>query len=243
MYSIWGSSTSNVYACGFSLLGGQKGAVWRFDGKQWTNVAMPSPDFNYLWEITGFSEKDIWIIGEKLYLNPIDQTSLDSSLVLHYNGSVWQSVLPSHMRMRGLKSLWGSSAQNLFFGSRDGKVLRFNGVGWQIDTLYLGLSLRDIGGSDSHIFAVGNTFKGATDDSVMNFMRVSNTWQLIDTQLLDQHAFSPRFGNLNVYSPSPEVYYSAGNSGIFLWSGSAWNKISGISATIVGMGGAVHQIY
>jgi hypothetical protein len=237
MYSIWASGPTDIYVSGFSILGGQKGAMFHYDGKQWAAVVLPSPDYNYLWEVTGFGANDIWAAGSRLFPDP----SLDSAAILHYDGVRWTQMLPSHMGVRGLKSLGGSSTQNLFFGSRDGKVIRYNGV-WSIDTLYLGLSVRDIGGDEERVFAVGNTFRGALDDSVMCFMRVSNSWQLIDLQLLTQYSAVPRFGASNVYSPAPGDYYSAGELGIFHWQETRWVKVFSPIAVVLGLAGSSASI-
>jgi hypothetical protein len=198
MYSIWGSGPTDVYVSGFSILGGQKGAMFHYDGKQWTSVSLPSPDYNYLWETTGFGPNDIWVAGSRLFPNP----SLDSAAILHYDGTQWTQVLASHMGVRGLKSLGGNSSRDLFFGSRDGKIIRYNGASWSVDTLYLGLSVRDVGGDGTTIFAVGNTFRGALDDSVMCFQRNDSVWRLIDVQLSTQYSAVPRFGASNVYTPA-----------------------------------------
>ncbi len=243
MYSIWASNASDVYVSGFSMLGGAKGAMYHFNGKGWQPVVLPSGgyvwDYNYLWEIRGFGANDIWVAGRRWYADPSDPSRLvDSAAVLHYDGTGWKQMLPSHMGVRGLKSLGGSSSQNLFLGSMDGKVIRFDGSKWSIDTLYLGLSVQDIGGDERQVFAVGNTWKGTLDDSVMCFTRTTGSWQLIDIQLLNQHLFVPRFGSSNVYSPAVGIYYSAGALGIFRWKGGKWVKVFSPVASVLGMSGS-----
>jgi hypothetical protein len=233
MYSIWGSSAQNVYASGFSILGGQKGAIFRYDGRQWNPVtAFPSPDYNDLWEITGFGENDIWIAGSRLFA-----PTGDSAAVLHYDGARWTQVLPSHMGVRGLKSIGGTSSRSLYVGSRDGRVLRYNGVSWSVDTLYLGLSLVDIEGDDTQAFAVGNTWRGALDDSIMCFRKSLNTWQLIDIQIETNYSSSPRFGSNGLYSPQAGIFYSCGYLGVFRWEANKWVKVFSPIASLIGIEG------
>ena len=233
IYSIWGVSSSNVYTCGFSFLGGQKGAVYHYNGKQWANVAtLPSPDYNDFSEIIGFGENDIWLVGAKFYLNPLDQTTLDSSLVLHYDGTVWKSMLPTHIGVRALRAAWGTSSQNLYFGSRDGKIIHYNGISWSVDTLHLGLSIEALGGDNENVFA-----NGATSDTVMSFKLSNGTWQLLDQQPEGNHQVNPRFGLYAIYSISPGLHYSS-SYGIFRWEDNEWKRVLGGVILLTGINGS-----
>ncbi len=236
MYDIWGSDPGNVYVCGYNMMGGD-GAIYHYDGHQWKPVHLPANNLNNFWGIRGFAANDIWVAGAKLYINPKGQTSLDSAAVLHYNGTSWSEMLQSHMGTRGLKSVWGSSSRNLFFGSRDGKVIRFDGSRWSIDTLYLGLSMKAIGGDETKLFAMGNTWRGAQDDSVMCFTLTPTGWRMLDMQLWNQFAFSPRFGAALIYCPLSGVYYTAAFSSIFRWQADAWVKVHDFPFAIDGLSG------
>ena len=231
IYSIWGVSSSNVYTCGFSFLGGQKGAVYHYNGKQWANGAtLPSPDYNDLAEIRGFGQNDIWIAGLRYYTKP-GGGSLDSAAILHYNGNQWSQVLPSHMSIRALRSAWGTSSQNLYFGSRDGKIIHFDGSNWSVDTLHLGLSIEALGGDNENVFALGTT-----SDTIMFFKRTAGTWQLIDKQSEGEHEFNPRFGLYAIYSTSSGVHYSS-SYGILRWENDAWKEVLGGLVLITGIYG------
>jgi hypothetical protein len=236
MYCVWGSGATDVYVGGYNSLGGN-GAIYHYDGAQWQPIPLPSVDYNYFWDIIGFGAKDVWAAGARLYTNPRDQSNLDSAVILHYDGVKWTSMLSTHMGTRGLKSVWGSSSQNLYFGSRDGKVIRFDGARWNIDTLYLGLSMKAIGGDETRVFAMGNTWKGALDDSAMCFMRTSGGWKMLDVQLWTQHASAPRFGSALVYSPAPGSYYSASGSNIFRWQVDRWIKAFSLPCAIGALSG------
>jgi hypothetical protein len=233
MYSMWGSGRTDVYVSGFSMLGGLQGAMYHYDGKQWTSVLIPSPDYNYLWQMTGFGAHDVWVAGAQLFPDP----KLDSAVALHYDGARWKSMLPSHMGSRGLKSVWGTSSQNMFFGSKDGRLIHYDGVEWSVDTLYLGLSITAIGGDEAQVFAVGNTWKGTLDDSVMCFIRNGTQWSLLNMQYLPQHSSYPRFGSYCIYTPAPGVYYSSGAFGIFRWEADKWVEVYSTRATIIRIGG------
>lgn len=219
MYSIWGASASNIYVCGYSLLSGRQGAMFHYDGKGWTNVAtLPSPDYNDFSEIIGFGESDIWMAGLRFFIEP----GLDSAVVLHYNGRSWNQMLPSHLGVRALRSAWGTSSQNLYFGSRDGKIIHFNGSTWSVDTLHLGLSVTALGGDDENVFAFGTT-----GNTIMAFKRSKDgAWQLLDQQPEGEHDFDPRFGLYSIYTASRSVYYSS-SAGVFRWENNKWEKIFG----------------
>jgi hypothetical protein len=243
MYSIWASNPTDVYVCGFSSLGGTKGAMYHFNGKGWQPVGLPSGgyvwDYNYFWETTGFAANNIWVAGWRWYADPSNPSRLvDSAAVLHYDGAGWKQMLPSHMGVRGLKSIWGSSSQNLFFASRDGKVIHFDGTKWNVDTLHLGLSIRDLGGDETQVFGVGNTWNGVLNDSIMCFLRTSDGWRLIDLQLLTEHTSVPRFGSSAVYSPASGIYYSCGYLGVFRWEANRWMRVFSPVASPIGMGGS-----
>lgn len=219
MYSIWGASSSNIYVCGYSFLSGRQGAMFHYDGKGWTNVAtLPSPDYNDFSEIIGFGESDIWVAGLRFFVDP----GLDSAVALHYNGVGWEQMLPSHMGARALRSAWGTSSQNLYFGSRDGKIIHFDGTNWTIDTLHSGLSVTALGGDSENIFAFGTT-----GDTIMAFKRSKDDlWQLLDQQPEGEHDFDPRFGLYAIYTTSQGVHYSS-SAGVFRWENNKWEKIFG----------------
>jgi len=233
MYSLWASSPTNVYVSGFSMISGLQGAMYHYDGKQWTSVLLPSGDYNYLWQMRGFGPDDIWVAGAQLYPDP----KLDSAVVLHYDGRHWKSMLPWHMGSRGLKSVWGTSSQNMFFGSSDGRVIHYDGIKWSVDTLYPGLFISAIGGDERQMFAVGNTWKGTLDDSVLCFVRNGTQWSLLDMQYRSQHSSDPRFGLYAVYTPAPGVYYSCAAFAIFQWETDRWVQVYSTRATIIRMGG------
>lgn len=235
MFSIWGSSAQDVYVSGFNSLPG--GEMYHYDGNQWRPVSLPS-GYNYLWKIIGFASNDIWVAAQKPYFDPIKQKTFDSAAVLHYDGKSWSQILSSHMGARALKSMGGNSPQNLYFGSVDGKVIHYDGIKWSIDTLYLNLSINAIGGDEARAFAIGNTWKGVLNDSVMCFTKTTNGWSLYDIQLVTDHSIDPHFGLLSLYSPSPGIFYSCDYRGIFLWQTTKWVKVFNLVGTIIGLGGS-----
>lgn len=113
MYDIWGTDENNVWCVGHSDLSAYQ--VWHWDGESWKNV---KPDItgerpSYS-EIFGFAENDFWIVGTAGY----------QGYVLHYDGS-WERI--DNNDLQHCYSIWGTSSQNLFIGSRHGLIYQYNG--------------------------------------------------------------------------------------------------------------------
>jgi hypothetical protein len=213
MLSIWGSSNSDVYACGDGLRNGV-GEVYHFDGKSWhpLTISLGANTYYELNQLTGFSRDDIWAVGSRLYPGP---GTIDSALVIHFDGAKWASMLSSHMGVAGLRRIWGFSGSNLYCGSRDGKLIHFDGGRWTVEVIYPHMSINAIGGDRDRLFVSGNTYAG--NDSVLCYSKTSGPWQLVDvrTTLRTILAF---------YSPRRGDYYAATSDGIFRWDDGWWQR-------------------
>jgi hypothetical protein len=243
MYSIWGSSPSDVYASGSSRLGGLHGAVYHFKGQQWFAMPLPSGAYNNMEQISGFSASDIWVAGAEEHWIPMGEQGVsDSALVLHFIGYTWKSMLPSHMGVRGLKSMCGISPSDLYFGSNDGRVLHCNGPFWTVDTLYVGLSVKAIGGDASRVFAMANSWRGSLDDSVFCFTKDTAQWRLVDAQSFNNQYVAPRFGLSSVFCPAPGTYYSSTYTGVFQWRAGSWVKVLTVNGFISSLAGSADNI-
>ncbi len=234
LFSIWGSNPQDVYASGFCMAGGQKGALFHYDGKGWAAVKLPSADYNWLMRVTGFASNDVWVAGARLFSNPL----LDSAAILHFNGAVWNQLLPSSMGARRLQSAWGSSRENVLMGSVDGKVIQFDRGSWRVETMYPGLSINDFEGDATRTFAIGNTWKGTRNDSDVFLMRTQSTWEIVSAQIISQQLSQPLFGSNALYSPAPGIHYSCGYVGVFQLVGDRWVKVFSPIASLNGMGGS-----
>ncbi len=234
MYSIWASSPKDVYVCGHNSVAGF-GKMYHSDGNGWSPVYLPFGFFD-LSQIIGFTANDIWAAGLREFDDPNTPIAIiDSALILHYDGINWTKI-SSPPKVRGLKSIWGTSSTNLYFGSTNGTVLHLEDAKWRLDTTYLGLSVHRIGGDQTRIFAFGNTARGRSDDSVMCFTKTTGGWNLVDMQLRDHFFLNPRFGLFGICTPATGQYYST-SFGIFQWNGTQWQKVLKTEATIYGVTG------
>lgn len=236
--SIWGSSPTSVFVSGFSSGGG--GGLFHFDGTSWKPVASFGGEFNYFQEIIGFGPGDVWIAGERTYFISPNDPIRDSAVVFRYNGSTWTQILPSHMGARGLYSIWGTSPENMYCGSNDGKILRYNGFQWSIDTLHTGLfSVNTIGGDESLQFAFGNTWAGNVDDTVTWFINRGANWDRKLIQHWSGFSVFPQFGLQSFFSPGPGEYLSGTFHAIFRFNGSDWDRVlSDDGGSFIGMHGS-----
>jgi hypothetical protein len=87
MGDMWASSPSDVYVVGHNDQA--FGKMYHYDGKGWTPVNTPFGAID-LGAIYGFSANDIWAVGERIDYNPTPPPNfLDSSLIIHFDGSRW----------------------------------------------------------------------------------------------------------------------------------------------------------
>ena len=116
LYSVWGSSESDVYAVGY--YGDGNGAILHYDGKIWSPIT--SGTTKSLYGIWGSSGSNIFSVGE-------------TGTILHFDGSTWSSMESG--TDIDLIGVWGSSAKNVFVAGYDersytGIILHYNGRNW-----------------------------------------------------------------------------------------------------------------
>jgi hypothetical protein len=117
------------------------------------NLMQGPTEVRKLYGIWGQSLHELWAVGEKLTLLRVDpktctwvvwdiETDLGSTLYNKLSGfTLW--------------GIWGSSAGNVFAVGEQGTILHFNGTKWSQEPSGITQVLRAVGGSASHVFAVG----------------------------------------------------------------------------------------
>jgi hypothetical protein len=130
---VWGSSSSDVFAVGYS------GTILHYNGSAWsTMTSRTSYPLDGVW---GSSSSDVFAVGE-------------AGTILHYNGSVW-SVMTSRTT-NDLDGVWGSSSSDVFAVGGAGTILHYNGSVWSVMTSRTTNDLDGVwGSSSSAVFAVG----------------------------------------------------------------------------------------
>jgi hypothetical protein len=122
LYSLWGSSTSNIFAVGAG------GHILRFNGTSWS--AMASPTARNLARVAGSGANDIWAFGD--------------SVLVHFDGTQWtnipfvsdlldaRTVVPSpYLQSTFQAGLWVRGPKEAYLAGDFGGFLRWDGSGWR----------------------------------------------------------------------------------------------------------------
>lgn len=103
LYSIWGSSESDIFAVGGRYINSQAGLVLHYDGTNWSAMNISAENY-FLYGVWGSSPTDVYAVGRDEY-----QTSI--GVIFHYDGSTWTKMgTVGHP----LKAVWGKSSTEIF---------------------------------------------------------------------------------------------------------------------------------
>jgi hypothetical protein len=103
LYSVWGTSASDVWAVGF-------GTILHYNGTSWSSAW--SGTTQHLLGVWGASASDVWAVGwETTNLGPV---------MLHYNGTSWSSVSSGTTQLLG--DVWGSSPSDVWAVGNSGTI-------------------------------------------------------------------------------------------------------------------------
>jgi hypothetical protein len=166
-FSIWGSSSTNVFAVGQDTLGPPN--IYHYNGSSWSAMqpwSCPHPDIDCsyppIYEVWGTSESDVF--------------ALWGSSIIHYDGTNWSHLYSSdiypelHVELYGI---WGSSSSNVYVVGGTFRflywayiqvkpiILHYDGVNWTQGYIkgIPGATATGIwGSSEDDIFAVVNGF-------------------------------------------------------------------------------------
>jgi len=106
LYAVWGIDTNNVWAVGRVNLNEGKTAIIKWNGTEWSYHSWPLAS---IYSIYGFSETDIWVVGE----------SSNRGFIGHYKDGEWTEYRSDYFYSRGdtVYALWGR------LGSESGRRL------------------------------------------------------------------------------------------------------------------------
>lgn len=233
MYDIWGTDENNVYVTGHSDTYPYQ--LWHWDGVSWHNIPLRFPGHPHSFQaIHGFSENDIWIVGEEILNYP---NIIHKDFIVHYDGTQWRYIKNLDEPM--CLSVWGSNSSNLFVGCDSGIVLHYDGNKWIKQDTGTRARIHSIQGfSSSKVFAAGVIGDNSPplDSTFYYFFEYDgHRWKLADSYI--DYLFSPPgyFGHRLWASPDGELY-GGGNDGLFLRRNGNWIRLKedyliGISGT------------
>lgn len=158
LFDVSGSSSSDVWAVGFSNLGSQT-LIEHWNGVSWEVVSSPNPgnEFNYLFGVSVTSAADVWAVGYSF--NFADR---DNTLVEHWDGTSW-SVTPSsdagdNSFLYSVSSVSTSTAWGVGNYTQDFEantlIEQWDGTGWM---LVPSPNIGDNGSSLRGVWAAGST--------------------------------------------------------------------------------------
>lgn len=134
LIDVWGTDENNVYACGGVTINDTVYGILHWNGTEW----QPESEAGGV-AIYGFSAIDIWTVGGSIF---------------HFDGQNWNEILFQDQILVDnipYTSVWGTSSNNIYFGSGRGKIIHWNG---QSATVFANLSTQRI----SDVYGLSNDF-------------------------------------------------------------------------------------
>lgn len=243
MYDIWGSSPNDVYVDGHSST--NDGVLWHYDGNKWESLQLRASQGGQitgafdLRAIYGFSSFNIYAVGAKLRINPSPPPSIiDSSLIIHYDGSVWSEV--TIVRAKKITDIQGGSANDIWAGGRNNTLYHYDGAKWGRDsiTIYVpanqSFHIESINSGNSGTYLIGyRSFPGGSGQVYYFFKRNNSVWTKLDSS----SNVSQKFGD-KLFRSSLGSLYSNGKGGVYKYNGSSWENIFQSSYPILSMWGS-----
>jgi len=213
LVDVWGTDENNIYAVGGVRLNNTTYGIMKWSNNEW----VPEQVGGGMYAITGFSDNDIWVVGEA---------------VQHYDGNQWKRIdatssgnqeIPLNQVFYDNKpysSIWGNSSTDVYFGSQRGTIVHWDGK--YATVVYKkseNFNIRNIHGSSAtNIWAVGGEYSNPWRNLILHFN--GSTWQEI-TNLPDE-TFSPS----GVYVLNEKEIYICGESGLLYGNESGWGEIN-----------------
>lgn len=231
--SLWGSSTTNVYAAGHDAHSGHA-TLWHFNGEKWSIVnLLPAYGGQIegpydLQSIYGFDSSNIYAVGSRIYQTFSDKPPyfIDSSFIIHFNGNEWREV-NIHRVNFVLRHVVGVSPNKIWCTSIGNALYYYDGVTWNIDTIP---NVRH----DSADVIIYNTIAESNDGTVILSTTVYNdktggfkyylskkepeSWVQIDSFI---SVDSPKWGTSRLWNDETGTIYSTGQV-IYKYSSKQW---------------------
>jgi hypothetical protein len=230
MRDIWASSPTNVYVVGHNDQ--NRGQMYHYNGIEWSPVRLAATDGGTivgpfdLSAIYGFAENDIWVVGEHIYTNHNPPPNfLDSSLIIHFDGSQWREILIT--RKRTLTTIWGYSSNDIWAGGLHGTLYHFTGNSWEPVSFHSRKYFISITGYASNdIYAtVGEEvdFVQPRDSSKYLFYHYNGEeWNGLDSFYIYPGYPGDEFGFTKIWSPSESFFLSVSKA-VYKKNGNTWN--------------------
>ncbi len=238
LLNIWAESPRNVYLVGYNDR--SKGQIYHYNGEQWDPIELPSFEGGLdFYDIDGTSGENLWVVGERITHDIINDKFIFSGCVIHFDGEKWTDVSPDSTDI--LRCVWVISSNELWIGGEKGAVYRYSNMQWfkyTFNQIYSFTSI--VGLTDREIYLIGSTkdYTPPTDSSgYFLFHYNGQDWSKIDS--VSTNPLSPpcHFG-YNLYNFNNSLYSSG--VGLFKYVNKSWISIYDGPARNISMAGENH---
>ncbi len=220
--SIWGSDTNDVYAVGHNAEGGSA-SMFHFNGQKWSSIKITKGEGGFIGSYVSFSEidgsgkNDVWAVGSR---GGYFGSNLDSSLVIHFDGTGWSEVSMSRCKF-AIQRLKVLSSTNIYMTGSAGEVYHYDGLDFTKYVLDTNLVLT-LGGDANNMFVGGRSFLLFPNEYISVYsMQKGNPWKRIKKITEVDYYKKNDFGFYDFYPRGDGKYFAVGN-GVFTVSDSLW---------------------
>ncbi|MCK9426701.1 MAG: hypothetical protein M0Q21_11730 [Ignavibacteriaceae bacterium] len=210
---VWGIDENNIYAVGGVRSNNTTYGIMKWSNNEW----VPEQVGGGMYAITGFSDNDIWVVGEA---------------VQHYDGNQWKRIdatssgdqeIPLNQVFydnKPYRAIWGISSTDIYLGNSKGTIVHWDGkYATEIYKKSANFSIQNIDGSSAtNIWVIGGEYSNPWRNLVLHFN--GSTWQEI-TNLPDETFFPS-----GVYVLNEKEVYICGQSGLVYGNENGWQEIS-----------------
>lgn len=226
MYSIWGSSPSDVYTCGH-ISGSRNGLgdAWHYNGETWeANDYSKNLEFRgSLRDIHGISEDNVWMVGYKSTLDN-HSNEIEVPYIIQYNGNSW--IKHDVDTKSAAYAVHAVSKNEIWVSGYDGIVYHYKNNVWELDTIKTPLSEDDFFIVNSLEIYEGDIYttgykrtSGSTYTQYYFFKKENDLWKELDAFNTENSNY--RFGH-RLIAISPNKLLSYGSGGIYIWNENQW---------------------
>lgn len=198
--SVWCSNAGTVFTAGM------EGAIYRFDGANWSKMATPTTQ--ELRDIWGTSPSNVWAVGAY-------------GTIIHYNGSSWSTV--SSGTAYGLNSIWGSSANDIYAVGDHGTVLHYDGTSWAQLSDFPAISnqLNEVWGTASNQLWIWSSADSSEGDPIYYF-HDGNSWAQLS---LPDNSYGDMWINAIWLNPTGHMFAAGTDAKVMRNDYVQWNDI------------------
>ncbi len=154
LYDVWGTDENNVWAVGTIIINDTAYGALKWNGIEWKAVKKNGGSQ----AVFGFSNTDIWLAGGGIF---------------QFNGNTWVELTERYPVFNDnipYTSLWGTSSNDMYFGSTRGKIIHWDGTKAEIIYDTGGYYITDIYGTGpDNIWVCGGRTSGNWDNLLLHY--------------------------------------------------------------------------